>query len=143
MAEILTPEQREKLAELMREQRAASTQPTTQAAAGGGMIARIEAIALSLDLTPEQQAKVKELSKEYTEKAAGMLGDNAGNPRGNPQMRTAITEYRSAIVQLLTPEQTEQFNKKVEELRPARATDGTGAKGNRQGKRAQRSGKTV
>lgn len=144
IGEILTPEQRTKLAELMREQRAGTTQPTTQAAGRGDMIGQIEAVALGLDLTPEQQTKVKELSKEYSDEVAAMDRDNAGNKGRNPQMRTAVMEYRSRITQLLTPEQTEQFNKKLEEMRPARAADGAGARqGNRQGKRAQRPGKTV
>lgn len=139
VAEILTPEQRARFVELMREQRGAATQPT----AGGGIVDRIEKVALGLDLTPQQQAKVKQLSDEYRDEVAAILKDNSGKDETNKQSRTVIMEFRSRLVEVLTPEQSAEFNRKLGELRPGREAGGTRTKQGAKGKLSKRPDKGV
>lgn len=130
--DVLTPEQQAKLQELAREQRGPTSRPTADLRTRGqsSMIDRLEQMALDLKLTEEQQTKVRELSKEYRDEVATVLRD--GGQADRQQLRTIMTEYRSRLTQLLTPEQTDQFNQKLGRLATEGNFPGQGPR-NRQG----------
>ncbi|MCS7337494.1 MAG: Spy/CpxP family protein refolding chaperone [Verrucomicrobiae bacterium] len=122
--EMLTPEQRERFESMPRLGLGQGPRPELQF----GIDQRVRRMSETLNLTPDQQAKVRTILEEERNKMRELRADATLTPeQRRTKMRELAQESNNKIRQILTSEQKEKFDAmpRAQFLGPADAGEGT------------------